>query len=81
MQAQAQLGPTASGLQVIQADSRNFPAIKGAEVTRGMEGHFSTLNKKTLAAAEECPICLCEVEAGRRVYDVACGHKFHEKCL
>lgn len=81
MQAQAQLGPTASGLQLIQADSKNCPPIKGMEVTRGMDGHFSTLHKKISKSAEECAICLCEVQAGTRVYDVACGHQFHEKCL
>jgi hypothetical protein len=81
MQAQTQLGPAASGLQLIQADSRNYPQLKGLQVTRGLEGHLGMLRKSVLRTAEECAICLGEVEAGRSVYDVACGHKFHERCL
>lgn len=81
VQGQAELGPAASGLQMVQADSRNYPQLRGVQVTRGLEGHLSTLKKSLLKAAEECAICLSEVEAGSSVYDVACGHKFHEKCL
>ncbi len=40
MEAQTQLGPSASGLQVIQSDSRNYPQIRGMQVTRGLEGHL-----------------------------------------
>lgn len=39
MQAQSSLGPTASGLRVIQSDSRSFPQVEGMQVTRGMQGH------------------------------------------
>lgn len=75
------MGPSAAGLRVIQADSRHYPEAKGVAVTRGMQGHLSMLKKRTLLREEECAICLGGVSAGERVYDVACGHTFHEQCL
>jgi hypothetical protein len=82
MQGQAGLGPSASGLQVIQSDSRNCPQIPGMQVTRGLEGRIESLLKKSeLKSTEECSICLCEIPAGESVYQVACGHLFHRKCL
>jgi hypothetical protein len=55
--------------------------VKGMKVTRGMEGHLSILRKHSVRQTEECAICLGVVESGESVYDVPCGHIFHEQCL
>lgn len=31
--------------------------------------------------AEECRVCLCEVEEGEEISDLRCNHLFHKVCL
>lgn len=82
MQAQSTLGPSVTGLRVMQSDSRNYPQIKGMQVTRGLAGHTSNLLKKTvLKHPDECAICLGLIESGSSIYEVTCKHCFHQKCL
>ncbi|KAI1129751.1 hypothetical protein F5Y10DRAFT_290588 [Nemania abortiva] len=42
---------------------------------------ISSLEKKTLDAKEDCPICIEEVRVGTKVSVLACGHWFHEECI
>lgn len=45
MEGQKQMGPSASGLRVIQADPQGSSAIKEVKITRGLEGHVQRLLK------------------------------------
>jgi hypothetical protein len=48
MEGQRQMGPSASGLRILQADNLNGSPLEGVKITRGLEGHIQRLLKRKL---------------------------------
>ena len=74
MAGQSQMGESASGLQIVQADhlNGNIPDIK---ITRGLEGHIHRfIRTKRSQSEEECAICLGIMNKNEQIYKVNCGH-------